>query len=101
MKIRYKGKRPRYEVTSNRKSYHFTPENNYTLDIQDQRLVNYIFGLPSRAEFEVIVEDSPQVTIVNENKSSTETVGAETPTVKIDIKPEIKKRHKKRKGGKK
>lgn len=56
MKIRYTGGRSRYEVTLNRKSYHFTPENEKILETEDQALVNFIFGLPNRGEFEVLIE---------------------------------------------
>jgi len=44
------------EVSFNRKSYHFTPENNKTLDIQEKEIINYIFSLPNRAEFEAVVD---------------------------------------------
>ena len=44
------------DISYNRKPYYFTPENNRTLDIQDQAVVNYIFSLPNRAEFEAVME---------------------------------------------
>lgn len=58
MLIRYKGGRSRYEVALNRKPYYFVPENNKTLDIKEQAVVNYIFSLPNREEFEA-VEPTP------------------------------------------
>ena len=57
MKIFYKGGRNHYEVSYDRKPYHFTPENNHILDIQDQKVINYIFSLPNRAEFEAVMEE--------------------------------------------
>lgn len=86
MKIRYKGGRSRYEISLDRKAYYFTPENNKILDIQDQRIVNYIFSLPNRAEFEAVVEPSE---IVFNTQNNTVTTGA-AQTVEI-VKPEIKK----------
>ena len=65
MKIRYIGGRSRYDVSFNRKPYYFTPENNRTLDIKDQVVVNYIFSLPNRAEFEAVMEE-PKVEIKTE-----------------------------------
>ncbi len=61
MKIRYKGGRSRIDVTFNRKAYNFTPENNKTLDIREQAVVNYIFSLSNRSEFEAMVEEKPCV----------------------------------------
>lgn len=60
MRIKYLGGRSHFEISYNRKSYHFTPENNRTLDIQEKEIINYIFGLPNRAEFEVVVEEPKQ-----------------------------------------
>uniref|UniRef100_A0A6M3KH99 Uncharacterized protein n=1 Tax=viral metagenome TaxID=1070528 RepID=A0A6M3KH99_9ZZZZ len=40
----------------NRKSYYFTPENDRILDTDDKAVINYIFGLPNRQEFEVVNE---------------------------------------------
>jgi len=65
VKIRYIGGRSRYDVSFNRKPYYFTPENNRTLDIKDQVVVNYIFSLPNRAEFEAVMEE-PKVEIKTE-----------------------------------
>ena len=58
MKIRYTGGRSRFEVSYDRKPYYFTPENNKITDIQDPKVINYIFGLPNRAEFEVVMEET-------------------------------------------
>ncbi len=60
MRVVYKGGRTWYEVVLNRKSYIFTKENNRTLDISDQAVINYIFSLPNRGEFSVLVEEKPQ-----------------------------------------
>lgn len=62
MKIKFVGGRSRIEISYNRKSYHFTPENNRILDIQEKEVINYIFGLPNRAEFEVVVEEPKPIT---------------------------------------
>ena len=51
------GGRSRYDVSFNRKPYYFTPENNRTLDIQEQAVINYIFSLDNRAEFEAVIEE--------------------------------------------
>jgi len=68
MLIRYRGGRSRYDVAFNRKPYYFTPENNRILDIQDQAVVNYIFSLPNRAEFEAVMEETKQQPIISEPK---------------------------------
>lgn len=73
-----------YEVTLNRKPYYFTKENNRTLDIKDQSVINYIFGLPNRAEFEVVV--NPEEIVFNPENN---TVSAK-PELKVEDKP-IKK----------
>ena len=65
MRIKYCGGRSRYEVSYNRKSYHFTPENNHILDIQDQKIINYIFSLPNR-EFEAVMEEVKPQPIIPE-----------------------------------
>lgn len=79
MLIRYRGGRSQYEVSYDRKPYYFTPENNRTLDIQDPKVINYIFGLPNRMEFEAIekppepkVEEviEPEKSIVKKSKKS-------------------------------
>jgi hypothetical protein len=63
MKIRYTGGRSHYKVVFERKSYNFTPENNRTLEIDDRRVINYIFSLDNRVEFEVVAnEPTPQST---------------------------------------
>ena len=54
MLIKYKGGRSHYEVSFNRMPYYFTLENNRTLDIKDQNVINYIFSLPNRQEFEAV-----------------------------------------------
>lgn len=54
MVIQYIGGRSRVKVSPNRKSYNFTPENNRTLDIKEQNIIDYIFSLPNRAEFRAI-----------------------------------------------
>lgn len=54
MLIKYSGGRSHYEVSYNRKPYYFTPENNRTIEITEPKVINYIFSLPNRAEFEVI-----------------------------------------------
>lgn len=54
MRIAYIGGRSRIKVSPNRKSYYFTPENDRTLDIEDQNIINYIFSLPNRAEFQAV-----------------------------------------------
>ena len=57
VRIRYTGGRSFYEVTLNRKPYYFTKENDRILDISDQTVVNYIFSLDNRAEFEVVINE--------------------------------------------
>ena len=93
MKIFYKGGRNHYEVSYERKSYHFTPENNHILDIQDQKVINYIFSLPNRAEFEAVMEE-PKVKVETSLPIITE------PKVEVK-KPIIKKikKSKKKRGG--
>lgn len=56
MQIKYTGGRSRYLISFNRKPYHFTPENNHILDIQEKEVINYIFSLNNRTEFEVVME---------------------------------------------
>lgn len=60
MLIRYRGGRVMYEITFNRIPYYFNAENNYILDVRDQTVVNYIFSLPNRGEFEAVVEEIKQ-----------------------------------------
>lgn len=57
IKIKYIGGRSTYEVSLNRKAYYFTKENGRVTDIQDKNIINYIFGLPNRAEFEVVMPE--------------------------------------------
>ena len=57
MRLKYCGGRSRYEVSLNRKPYYFTPENKMILETQDQNVVNYIFSLDNRQEFEVVMEE--------------------------------------------
>jgi len=82
------GGRSRYEISYERKSYHFTPENNHILDIQEKEVINYIFSLPNRAEFEVVMEEIKPQPIISEPKAE---------VVKKKI---IKKTIKSKKGGK-
>lgn len=60
MKIRYKGGRSWLKVVLNRVPYFFSKENNYVLDIKDQAVINHIFSLSNRAEFEVVADESKQ-----------------------------------------
>ncbi len=55
------GGRSCYEVSLNRKPYYFTRENNRICDIQDQKVINYIFSLPNNAEFEVVAIEPPKI----------------------------------------
>ena len=59
MKIRYKGGRSVFEVSINRKPYYFNQQNGRVLDTKDQNVINYIFGLPNRQEFEAVEDASP------------------------------------------
>lgn len=77
MKIRYIGGRTHYAVSLNRKSYYFTLENNRTLDIKDQSVINHIFSLSNRAEFQVVAE--PQEIIFNKGNNT------------VSVEPELKK----------
>lgn len=55
MLIRYRGGRPGlYKVMYNRKPILFTPEDNWTVDIKEQEIRDYIFTLPNNYEFEAI-----------------------------------------------
>ena len=62
MKIRYKGGRTHLKISLNRIPYYFTKENNRILDIKDQAVINYIFSLPNKAEFEVVMEETKPIT---------------------------------------
>lgn len=84
MRIRYTGGRSFYEVTFERKAYQFTPGNNRVLEINDKRIINYIFSLPNK-EFEVVADENP--------KPAEEKVAE-------DIKPEVKNKSKAKKGEK-
>lgn len=105
MRIRYTGGRSRYEVNYNRTPFYFTPENNHTLDIQDQKVINYIFSLPNR-EFEAVMEEAKPQTIQPEilpfnGKGDVVNLKPEITEPKAEIKEEVKKKkHKKHKGGK-
>jgi len=68
MLIKYVGGRPRFKVVYNRKRHLFTPENDKTVDVQDQNTINYIFSLPNRAEFEAIERKLEVETQVEEPK---------------------------------
>lgn len=94
MKVKYIGGRSRFEVSLNRKPYYFTPENKKILDIQDKNVINYIFSLPNRQEFEVVVE--PQEIVFNaQNNTVSSTVQED-----INIEPEKTIKTKKLKRGK-
>ncbi len=54
MRIKYVGGRSTYEVTIGRKATHFNKENGRTIETSDKNLINYIFSLPNRQEFEVV-----------------------------------------------
>lgn len=66
MLIKYRGGRSIYEVSLNRVPYYFTPENNMTAEIRDQNVINYIFSLPNRAEFEVVEEIKKEIPVIEE-----------------------------------
>ena len=66
MKIKYIGGRSSFEVTLNRKAYYFNKENNRTLEINNQGLINYIFSLHNRYEFIVVDEDVKKEEVVEE-----------------------------------
>ena len=57
MLIKYVGGRSWIRVILERKSYIFDLENKRTLDINDQRVINYIFSLPNNSEFQVVMEE--------------------------------------------
>lgn len=67
MKISYRGGRSVYEVTFNRKAYHFNKENGRILETNNQGLINYIFSLPNRNEF-IVVEEAVEPPPVRENE---------------------------------
>jgi hypothetical protein len=95
MLIRYTGGRSHYRVSYNRQPYFFTLENNRTLDIQEKEVINYIFKLPNRGEFEVVVNEPVQ--------QEKEIVIPEKETEQKIDKPEIavhKKRGRPKKGDK-
>lgn len=87
MRIRYVGGRSFYEVTFERKAYQFTPANNRILEINDKRIINYIFSLPNR-EFEVVGDESPVIPQVGKEE------------VAEDIKLKFKNKSKAKAGGK-
>ena len=66
MKIRYKGGKTWYKIALNRTPYIFSVENNRTLDIKDQAVINYIFSLPNNAEFEAVMEETKPAPIKQE-----------------------------------
>lgn|SRR3990167_7413475 len=70
MLIKYIGGRTHYKVSFNRKPYYFTKETGRILETKDQSLVNYIFSLDNRREFQVI-EEIPKS---EENKSEDQRV---------------------------
>lgn len=57
MLVKYTGGRTHLKITLGRKSYCFTIENNRILDIKEQEVINHIFGLDNRSEFQVIVDE--------------------------------------------
>lgn len=77
MKIRYRGGRSCYKVTFNRQPYNFTEENNHILDILEQGVINHIFSLGNRTEFEAMV--APPI------------IAEEAKEVPLEIKKEEKK----------
>jgi hypothetical protein len=73
VKVRYVGGRGWIKIFLNRKSYIFSKENNRTLDIKDQNVLNHIFSLNNRAEFQVVLDepkvvDEPKVEVKEEIK---------------------------------
>ena len=60
MCIKYTGVKTQYDVDFERKSYHFTKENNRTLEIKDKLVIHHIFRLDNRFEFEVVEQESLQ-----------------------------------------
>ena len=62
MLIKYVGGRTWMKVRLNRgEPYIFTEKNNRELEINDQKVINYIFGLPNSNEFEAVVEKKEPV----------------------------------------
>ena len=57
MKIRYVGGRDQGEICFARKDYFFTKDNNWTLDIKEKKVIDYIFSLPNRVHFEIVMEE--------------------------------------------
>lgn len=53
MLVKYVGRRTIYSIRFGRVPYNFSEENNFTLDIKEKQVVNYIFGLANKNEFEV------------------------------------------------
>lgn len=78
------------DISFNRKPYYFTPENDRILDIKDQAVINYIFSLPNRAEFEAVVE--PEEIKFNPENNTVST----SDTITAEIKPIKKDKNKKR-----
>ena len=60
MLVKYIGRRTVYQVRFGRTPYTFSNENDYTLDIGDKQVINYIFGLPNKSEFEVVEKEKPK-----------------------------------------
>ena len=69
MLIKYLGGRAHYKVSVGRKAYYFTIENKRTLDIKEQAVINYIFSLPNRLEFQVLEESIPVIKTEEELES--------------------------------
>ena len=58
MKIKYVGGRNQGEICFARKDYFFTKDNDWTLDIKEKKVIDYIFNLPNRAHFEIVMEEN-------------------------------------------
>lgn len=54
MLVHYKGGRSWLKVTLNRKSIYFSKENDFTVDVKNQEVINHIFGLSNHDEFEAV-----------------------------------------------
>lgn len=92
MLVKYKGSRTWFSISFNRKSYNFSVENNRTVDIEDPKVVNYIFSLPNSNEFEVVQEVQPET-----KKIEKESVTFDGKDDVVDLKPKPKKKKKKSK----
>jgi len=69
VKIRYIGGRSWKKVSFNRgQPLFFTEENNRTVDIKDQKVIDHIFGSDERGQFQFVLEESEE----DQNKSTEE-----------------------------